>query len=103
MSRRRGRSELSLPIESASYYAGGRDTLEQEFDEKAVGFEITAPDGSIVATGRYHGEARHRDWPLESVRIHANRLDVEPVRLVYEDGTAYRFDAEHEFAVPDTG
>ena len=93
---------LNLYRGSQSWSTGELDSLEREFEEKAVGFEITAPDGSIVVTGRYHGEARHRDFPLESVRNQTSHLDVEPVRLVYEDGTTYRFDPEIGFAVPET-
>ena len=78
------------------------ETIEREFESKAVGFKVTASDGSIVAAGRFHGDVRQRNWPLEFVRIAASRLEVEPVRLIYEDGKTYKFDPQFGFAVPET-
>ena len=90
-------SEIYLPI---MFSVGRGDELRwlnanEALDDEGVRFTIYDESNSELVTGIFAGPPRDRDVPLEIARIHARQL-ASPMRIEYEDGTAYRYDTRFD-------
>ncbi|MDX1485793.1 MAG: hypothetical protein R3229_15075 [Alphaproteobacteria bacterium] len=82
-----------LPSESAHGERGEFDKYSDDayFETNKIGFRIFASGGEELVSGPYVGAENDRDWVLESVRIHTRNLEVDPVRIEYEDGSVWEY------------
>ncbi len=98
---------LHLPLGSGSSRGPVRisdleDRMKDQ-DEAIVDFKVFDATERLVCAGRYLGEERDRDGVLEKVRIHAENVDdVDPIRLVYEDGANYVFHPDGNYIALET-
>jgi hypothetical protein len=68
---------------------------DEELKNNGVRFSICTEDSSEFVAGIFAGRQRDRDVPLEIARIYAREL-ASPMRVEYEDGVAYRYDARFD-------
>ncbi len=96
---------LHLPpgggVSSGPTRLGALDERIKQPDAPVTDFRVLGAEGELVCAGRYMGGEKDRDFVLEKVRIYAANVDdVDPVRIEFEDGKAFRYDAEIDCVVP---